>query len=207
MLSTPRIRYYDPPVPDEWKQRVARRSAAVIGALVMALVGLLVWSYHQRASETVHVAVLPFRGDSQSTRLAATITQLLAHRLAHVPRFAIVPATATAAFATGRDSAHAIGRALGVQYLIVGEVDRSPTVTAPDRIVIDTRLIDTGDSPPAIGDVVTTLSTDLCPAVAVIAIDIAGHFARAPRGHLWGAGGVTGCAAPKLLVQQLDPGA
>jgi hypothetical protein len=55
------------------------------------------------------------------------------------------------------------------------------------------------------GDIVSTLSTDLCPGVAIIAVDIAGHFARAPRGTLWGPRGATGCAAPQLLEQHVGP--
>jgi TolB-like protein len=193
-------------VPDRWKQTIARRAAGAIGALVVALAGLLIWSYHQRASERVRVAVLPFQAGPGASLLAATITQLVAHRLARLPRFTVLPTTLTVSYATSHDSAHAIGRALDVRYLVVGEVDRAPTTAAPDRITIDARLIDTGDSPPSMGDVISTLSSDLCPAIAIIAIDIAGHFARAPRGQLWGPTGTTGCTAPQLLEQRSDPG-
>lgn len=193
-------------MPDTWKETIARRAAAGIGALVIALVGLLVWSYHQRATERVRVAVLPFQAGPGASPLAATITQLVAHRLARLPRFTVLPSTLTISYAASHDSAHAIGRALDVRYLVVGEVERTPTAAAPDRITIDARLIDTGDSPPRMGDVISTLSTDLCPAIAVIAIDIAGHFARAPRGPMWGPAGTTGCTAPRLLEQQSDPG-
>lgn len=174
--------------------------------LIVALAGLLVWSYHQRARERVRVAVLPFQSGPGASPLAATIAQLVAHRLARLPRFTVLPTTATLSYAGSHDSAHAIGRELGVRYLVVGEVDRTPTAAAPDRITIDARLIDTDDSPPTIGDVVSTLSSDLCPAIAIIAVDIAGHFARAPRGPLWGPTGTTGCAAPRLLEQRADPG-
>jgi TolB-like protein len=193
-------------VPDRWKQVIARRAAGAIGVLVIALAGLLVWSYRERETERVRVAVLPFQAGPGATQLAATITQLVAHRLARLPRFAVLPTTLTASYATSHDSAHAIGRTLDVRYLVVGEVDRAPTAGAPDRITIDARLIDTGDSPPTMGEVISTLSTDLCPAIAVIAIDIAGHFARAPRGPLWGPAGTTGCASPRLLEQRTDPG-
>lgn len=174
--------------------------------LVIALAGLLVWSYHQRASERVRVAVLPFQAGPGASPLAATITLLMAHRLARLPRITVLPTTLTVSYAGSHDSAHAIGRALDVRYLVVGEVERAPTAAAPDRITIDARLIDTGDSPPTMGDIVSTLSSDLCPAIAVIAIDIAGHFARAPRGPLWGPAGTTGCAPPRLLEQRSDPG-
>jgi len=194
-------------VADQWKKRIAGRSAVAIGALCVALVGLLVWAYHERASESVRVAVLPFHADAASAELATTITESLAHRLADLPRFTVLPSTVTADYGTSRDSAHAIARALGVRYLVVGRVDRTPTAAAPDRITINARLIDTHDSPPVSGNIVSTLSTDLCPGVAVIAVDIAGHFARAPRGELWGPHGATGCAAPQLLEEHLDPGA
>lgn len=194
-------------MPEEWKQRIARRAAAGIGVLIIALAALLVWSYHQRASESVRVAVLPFGAEPANTQLATVITELLAHRLARLPRFTVLATTRVAGYETPRDSAHAIAQALGVRYLVVGRVDRSPTTTAPNRITIDARLIDTGDSPPVMGSIVSTLSTDLCPAVAVIAVDIAGHFARAPRGELWGPGGATGCAPPQLLEQHNDPAA
>jgi TolB-like protein len=193
-------------VPDTWKDAIARRTAGAIGALIVALASLLIWSYHQRASERVRVAVLPFQAGPDAAPLAATITQLVAHRLARLPRFSVLPTTATLSYAGSHDSAHAIGRALDVRYLVVGEVDRAPTAATPDRITIDTRLIDTNDSPPTMGDVISTLSSDLCPAIAIIAIDIAGHFARAPRGPLWGPTGTTGCAAPHLLEQRTDPG-
>lgn len=192
---------------DEWKRRVARRIAVAFGGFAVALLALLVWSYHERATERVDIAVLPFHGDSGSARVAQTVTTLVAHRLARLPRFTVLPMSATAGYDASRDSAAGIGRALGVRYLVVGEVNRSPTPSIPDRITIDARLIDTRDSPPAMGQIITTVSTDLCPAVGLIAIDIAGHFARAPRGALWGPRGTTGCAPPKLLEQQLDPGA
>jgi TolB-like protein len=193
-------------VPERWKQTTARRAAGAIATLVIALACLLSWSYHQRASERVRVAVLPFQAGPGASTLAATITQLVAHRLARLPRFTVLPTALTLSYAASHDSAHAIGRALDVRYLVVGEVDQTPTAGAADRITIDARLIDTGDSPPTMGDVISTLSSDLCPAIAIIAIDIAGHFARAPRGELWGPTGTTGCTAPRLLEQRSDPG-
>jgi TolB-like protein len=194
-------------VADAWKQRVAGRAAMGIVILVTALCALLVWSYHRRASESVQLAVLPFQADSGSAELAATISQSVSHRLVWIRGFTVLPVSLTARYATSHDSAHAIARALGVRYLVIGRVHRSPTLAAPDRITIDARLIDTEDSPPAIGYIVSTLSTELCPAIATIAVDIAGHFARAPRGPLWGRNGTTGCASPRLLEERDDPSA
>jgi len=194
-------------VPDAWKQRVARRAAAGIGVLAIAIVVALVWSYHERARESVRLAVLPFHAGPESAELAAGITKAVSQRLARIRGFTVLSDSLTAGYANSRDSAHGISRALGVRYLVMGWVDRSPTASAPDRITIGARLIDTEDSPPTMGEIVSTLSTDLCPAIAIIAVDIAGHFARAPRGHLWGPGGATGCAVPRRLERRDDPGA
>jgi TolB-like protein len=196
---------YDQPVPDQWKQRVAQRAFAGIGVIVVALVGLLIWSYYQRATEPVRIAVIPFQADSVgSAPLAVTVTQSLSHRLALIRGFTVLPETLTAGYAPSRDSAHAIAKALGVRYLVIGWVERSSTVSAPDRISIDSRLIDTEDSPPTMGVVVTTVRTELCAAIATLSVDIAGHFARAPRGRLWGPGGATGCPPPRLLKERDD---
>jgi hypothetical protein len=94
-----------------------------------------------------------------------------------------------------------------VGYLIVGRVDRAPTPEVPDRIFVDSRLVDTEDSPPTIGQIMVTTSADLCPAVAAIMHDIAAHFARAPRGAMWGPGGTTGCGVPVLFEESDDPSA
>jgi TolB-like protein len=190
-----------------WKKRVFRRAMAAIGAIAVALVALLVWSWYQRTTESVHLAVLPFRTTSGDPGLAMAVTDSLAGHLARIRGFTILPIRKTAPFADSRDSANAIAKALGVRYIVMGSVNRSPTAAAPDRITITARLIDTQDSPPAVGDIVNTLSTNLCPGTAIIAVDFAGHFARAPRGALWGAGGTTGCAAPLLLERRDDPNA
>jgi TolB-like protein len=194
----------DQPVPQDWKKRIFRNALRALGVLAVILTGLIVWSYHQRATESAQFAILPFRADSTSTELAKTITDSLAGRLARIRGFTVLPAALSAGHAESRDSAHGIARALGVRYIVIGWVERSPTPAAPERIMIDSRLIDTGDSPPTMGEIVTTLSSDLCAGIAQIAVDIAGHFARAPRGHLWGPGGATGCAEPKLLDRRDD---
>jgi TolB-like protein len=196
---------YDDPVPHNWKRRIAHRAFAGIGVLVVALVGLLIWSYYQRATEPVRIAVIPFQPDSVgSGALAVTVTRSLSHRLALIRGFTVLPETVTARYAPSRDSAHAIAKALGVRYLVFGWVEQSSTVSAPDRISIDARLVDTEDSPPTMGVVVTTVRTELCAAIATLSVDIAGHFARAPRGRLWGPRSATGCPAPRLLKERDD---
>ncbi len=178
-----------------------------IGAVSVGLIALLVWSWYQRTTESVHLAVLPFRAAPSDAALATAVTDSLAGQLARIRGFTILPTDETARFADSHDSAHAVAKALGVRYIVVGSVNRSPTAAAPDRITITARLIDTQDSPPAMGDIVNILSTELCPGAAIIAIDFAGHFARAPRGALWGPGGATGCATPQLLERHDDPNA
>ena len=90
---------------------------------------------------------------------------------------------------------------------MIGWINRSSNPASADQIMITARLIDTEDSPPAMGEILTTLSADLCPAIALLAVDFAGHFARAPRGALWGPAGVTGCATPRMLDRRDDPNA
>jgi TolB-like protein len=178
-----------------------------IGVLAIVLAGMLVWSYHQRTTESVRLAVIPFRADTNSAALAVTVTRSLSHRLALVRGFTVLPETLTIKYAASRDSAHAIAKALGVRYIVIGWVERSPGVHAAERVTIDARLIDTEDSPPTMGVIVSTVATELCPAIAMIDVEIAGHFARAPRGRLWGPGGATGCATPKSLEERDDPSA
>jgi hypothetical protein len=192
---------------DPWRTRIAERAGCAIGVLIIALAILLVWYYHERRTETVVIAVIPFQSDAASGALAALVTDSLRHRLARVPGFRILPSVRTADYHTTRDSAHAIARTLGVRYLIVGRIDRSPTPAVPDRIFVDSRLIDTQDSPPTIGQIMVTTSADLCPPVGAIVHDIAAHFARAPRGPLWGPGGTTGCSVPVLFEESDDPSA
>jgi len=193
-----------------WRRRIVGRAAAGIGVLVIALAILLVGSYRQRRAEIVRIVVLPFDADSASAGAAATITASVIHRLSVVRGFHVVAHDsvpgASGVYRASRDSAHAIARRLGVRYLLVGRVDRRPTAAVPDRIVVGARLIDTEDSPPAIGHITATDGATLCPVIAMIADDIMGHFARAPRGPLFGPGGTTGCAEPRLLERFDDPG-
>jgi hypothetical protein len=189
----------------EWKRRIFRRTLQALAALSVTLAGLIVWSCYQRATELVHLAVVPFHADPSDSALARAITDSLAGRLGRIRGFTVLPPAAASAFVDSRDSAHAIAQALGVRYVLLGWVRRSPTATAPDRFTIRSWLIDTQDSPPTMGEIVSSLTTDLCPAVAMIAVDVAGHFARAPRGALWGPGGATGCATPSLFDRRDDP--
>jgi TolB-like protein len=194
-------------MPDPWRKRIAERAAIGIGVLVLLLTFLLVWYYYHRRTEHVVIAVLPFESDKYSATTANIVTDSVAHRMASVPGFAILPGVRTADYRIVRDSAHAIARALGVRYLLVGRVEADPTASIPNRIVIDSRLIDTQDSPPTIGQIMVTTTADLCPTVAAIVHDIAAHFARAPVGHRWGPGGTSGCGAPSLLQEFEDPAA
>src|ERR1700722_6690735 len=193
-------------MPDPWRQRVAKRAALGIGALILALAILLVQYYHQRRTQIVVIAVIPFQADRTSGAIATVVTDSLAHQLARVRGFRILPETRTADYRTTRDSAHAIARAPGVPYLVLGRVDHAPTADAADRIIVDSRLVDTEDSPPTIGQIIVTTSTDLCPSVAAIVHDIAAHFARAPHGHRWGPGGTSGCAEPAIFDETDDAG-
>jgi TolB-like protein len=194
-------------MPDPWRQRIAKRAALGIGALILALAILLVQYYHQRRTQIVVIAVLPFQADRTSGGIASVVTDSLAHQLARVRGFRILPTVRTADYRTSRDSAHAIAHTLGVRYLVIGRIDRAPLANAADRILVDSRLVDTEDSPPTIGQIIATTSTDLCPVVATIVHDIAAHFARAPHGPRWGPGGTTGCSVPVLFEESDDPGA
>ena len=190
----------------EWKKPIFRRATQAIAAIVVALFGLLVWSYFERVRQPVDIAVLQFHASPRDSALADTVRDSLSGRLGRIRGFNVRETPSIAGYSTGRDSAHAIATALGVRYLVVGWVSQSPAGMAPDRITIRAWLIDTQDSPPTNGEIVTTPSSDLCPGIAMIAVDIAGHFARAPRGALWGPGGATGCAVPPLERRD-DPSA
>src|SRR5271155_2503102 len=133
-------------MPDPWRKRIAARAFLGIGAIVLMLAFLLVWYYYHRRTETVVIAVLPFQSDKSSGAIADRVTDSAARRLARVPGFAILPSTRTADYRTTRDSAHAIARTLGVRYLLVGRVDASPSAQFPNRVFIDSRLVDTQDS-------------------------------------------------------------
>jgi TolB-like protein len=191
--------------PPEWKRRIFQHSLQALAALAVTLAGLIVWSCYERANEPVHIAVIPFRADSADRALAAVVTDSLDDRLSRVRGFTVLRATAAADLAFPRDSARGVANSLGVRYIAIGKVQRSPTPEAPDRIRITAWLIDTRDTPPVMGEIITTRSGDFCSGVAMIAVDFAGHFARAPRGHLWGPGGVTGCAEPQFFDRRDDP--
>jgi TolB-like protein len=194
-------------MPDPWRQRIAARAGLAIGMLILLLAFLLVWQYTERRTMKVVIAIIPFHADSSTRTLAEQITDSLALRLARVHNVSILPTTRTADYRTTRDSAHAIARSLGVRYLLIGRVDPAPTPDVPNRIFIDARLVDTQDSPPTVGEIIVTTTTDLCPATAAIVHDIAAHFARAPLGHRYGPGGTSGCTEPSLLEESDDPGA
>jgi len=188
-----------------WKRRIFRHAMRALGVLSVVLAGLIVWSCYERAKELVRLAVVPFSADPRDSALARTITDSLVGRLARVRGFTVLPTTSTSRFASSHDSANGIAKALRVRYVVIGWVRRSPGGAGPDRVTINARLIDTQDSPPAMGVIVTTLSSELCPGIAEIAVDFAGHFARAPRGSLWGPSGATGCPVPQLLERRDDP--
>lgn len=169
--------------------------------LVVVLFALLVWNYHDRRTAPVHLAVLAFESDSAGALLADSIATAVRHRLMAVPGFTVVPAARSAGYALSRDSAHAIARSLGVRFLLAGRVSR----TGPDVIDINSRLIDTKDSPPSRSEHLTTSPSELCAAEATLAETVAGHFARAPIGQEWGPGGTSGCAEPHHLTEWADP--
>jgi hypothetical protein len=122
------------------------------------------------------------------------------HRLMAVPGFIVEPAARSDSFAIGRDSAHAIARSLGVRFILAARVSR-----VGGDIDINSRLIDTRDSPPNRTEHVTSSPLELCAAEAMLADAVAGHFARAPIGHEWGPGGTSGCPEPEHLTEWNDP--
>ena len=83
----------------EWKRRIFRRIVQALGAIAVTLAGLIVWSCYQRATEAVHLAVVPFRADSGDTAVAKMITDSLAGRLSRVRGFTVLPPTTASSLA------------------------------------------------------------------------------------------------------------
>lgn len=123
------------------RSRPPRR--ALLGGLAVGALAATGVSLRDRGADPpVSIAVLPFanlsaRGDGH---FAAGLSEEILGRLARNPRFRVVGPPSTDRYGTRHDDAQAIGRRLGVAYLLDGSVR-----TAGDEVRVNVGLVRTRD--------------------------------------------------------------
>ncbi len=118
------------------KSPLLSRKAAVLGCavLVSLLTAGLLWKHRARltppppATPIFSVGVLPFKisgGDQTDEYLGVEIADSLTNRLSSSKNLSVVPVTTVLHFAGSNQDPQAIGRALNVDFVLCGEIDRA----------------------------------------------------------------------------------
>jgi TolB-like protein/tetratricopeptide (TPR) repeat protein len=141
------------PVPEARWRRHIRTALAAGAALLLALVGGLIWTgdSSDRAASTdagpPRIAVLPFenRGASEDEYFAESMTDEVRGKLANLPALKVIARTSSSEYKATRKRPGEIGRELGVQYLLTGTV-RWDKGASGDRVRVSPELIEVRDA-------------------------------------------------------------
>lgn len=113
---------------------LSRKAAAVNAVLVILLTAGLLWKQHARltpppqARPIFSVGVLPFKisgGGQNDEYLGVEIADSLTNRLSSSKNLSVVPVTTVLHFAGSNQDPKAVGRALNVDFVLYGEIDRA----------------------------------------------------------------------------------
>jgi TolB-like protein len=160
-------------------QRKSRMVAGAVTAVAILLVGALVVTFWRRPQVAAgsdarpRLAVLPFQDDTGGDSLgwlAAGVTSGLTDALHRVPALTVTPTSGVRPYGEGMNPLPAIARALAVDWLIGGHVERRGDAVVVRAELIDTagRLVDSREVDGAadealrlVGDVVDEVSSFL----------------------------------------------
>jgi serine/threonine-protein kinase len=143
------------PAPVVGRPRIGSRVAlgTVAAALLLAIVGLIVWGRLPAGNDAAtvagtRIAVLPFTDLSGSTTapyLAEALTDELISTLGQVGALQVSSLTSTSRFREDRPDLQAIGRELGVGHLLEGTVlSEAKPGEAPPSVRVNVRLLAAG---------------------------------------------------------------
>ncbi|GMQ81872.1 MAG: serine/threonine-protein kinase [Rhodothermia bacterium] len=147
--------------------------------LTLTLVGLLaiivaLFVFRGSSSEFESIAVLPFEnstGDPDVEFLCDGIPESLINRLSLIPDFKVISRSSAFAFREQAASLGEIGKALDVQTVLVGRLERRG-----DELSISTELINLSDNSQIWGEKYRRSSNDILEIEDEIAASIANHL-------------------------------
>jgi TolB-like protein/DNA-binding winged helix-turn-helix (wHTH) protein/tetratricopeptide (TPR) repeat protein len=131
-----------PPVAAPPRRRTAWAAAGALLLLGAAVAGFWMATRQQAPAPVASIAVLPFNplsaGDADSL-FADGVAEDLLDRLAQLPRLQVVARTSSFAFRGEAHDAKAIGRTLGVRWLLEGSVRQDAS-----RVIVNAQMVDAG---------------------------------------------------------------
>src|SRR5438552_701924 len=135
-------------VPARPPRRVNAAVAFVLGLLVTATMGMLVWERAHRSAEDTGkgpklVAVLPFEnmGSPDEDYFADGVTDAVRGKLTGLPGLEVIASYSSGQYKHTTKSPQQIGPELGVQYLVVGKVRWEKSPAGPSRVQVSPELI------------------------------------------------------------------
>jgi eukaryotic-like serine/threonine-protein kinase len=149
-----------PSVPDTAARRSARPPvrlptwlAFVLGLLVTASMGMLIWQRSHRGGELTdtgskRLAVIPFEnlGAPEDEYFADGMTDEVRGKLASVSGLQVIANRSVAEYKRSTKTYQQIGQELGVQYLLIGKVRWEKQAGAQSRVRVSPELIDVSSS-------------------------------------------------------------
>ena len=140
------------PAPDGGRRRMPAVPAwltFVLGLLVTATMGMLIWQRSRRPAEPAAkmLAVLPFKnmGASADQYFADGLTEEITSRLARVSNLGVVSRTSADQFRGSTKSIRQIGQELGVGYVLEGSVRWEKSPGGSSRVRVTPQLIRVSD--------------------------------------------------------------
>jgi serine/threonine-protein kinase len=129
-------------------RRVNAAVAFVLGLLVTATMGMLVWQRAHRAVEDTGkgpklVAVLPFdnMGSADEEYFADGVTDAVRGKLTALPGLEVIASNSSSQYKHTTKTPQQIGQELGVQYLVVGKVRWEKSAAGASRVQVSPELI------------------------------------------------------------------
>ncbi len=129
-----------------WRLAVAAVLAAAVAAVVTVELGRRRVRPPLEPSQVRSLAVLPFQAldrDGRNDYLGLGVADALINRLSHLPGIAVQPSSAVLRYADARPDLQEVGRALGVEALLDGRIQRSG-----DRVRVTAQLVTTAGGVP-----------------------------------------------------------
>jgi TolB-like protein len=127
--------------------------AFVLGLLVTASMGMLIWQRSHRGGELTdtrpkRLAVIPFEnlGAPEDEYFADGMTDEVRGKLASVSGLQVIANRSVAEYKRSAKSYQQIGQELGVQYLLIGKVRWEKQAGAQSRVRVSPELIDVSSS-------------------------------------------------------------
>ena len=117
---------------------------AAVGLLALILAGAFLLGRRTPAVSTTRLAVLPFEnlGDSADAYFADGVAGEIRGKLASIPALQVIASTSSDQYRRSTKSPRQIGQELGVQYLLVGQVQWDRRTGDPGRVRVSPELVD-----------------------------------------------------------------